>query len=75
MATRARDGSVRVSRFSNDAGGHRAICRVLAKRSGAARVCMEATGLYSFDIALALQRADGVEVMVANPRVNCSVSG
>jgi transposase len=29
---------------------------------------MEATGLYSLDIALALHRADAVEVMVANPR-------
>jgi transposase len=68
LAVDAGDGSVRVSRFPNDASGHRAICRIFARRSGAARVCMEATGLYSLDIALALERADDIEVMVANPR-------
>lgn len=29
---------------------------------------IEATGIYSLDVAFALQRATGVEVMVANPR-------
>ena len=32
------------------------------------QVCIEATGLYSLDLALALHRAEGIEVMVANPR-------
>jgi transposase len=33
-----------------------------------ARVCLEATGVYSLNLALALQRTTRVEVMVVNPR-------
>ncbi len=68
VTLRAGDGSIRVSQFANGASGHQAICRTLARRAGTARVCIEATGPYSPDIALALHRADNVEVMVANPR-------
>ena len=32
------------------------------------RVAMEASGIYSLDVALALEGAEGIEVMVANPR-------
>jgi transposase len=32
------------------------------------RVCMEATGLYGLDVALALSAQEGIELMVANPR-------
>ena len=32
------------------------------------RVCLEATGVYHLDAALALHAAPGIEVMVANPR-------
>ena len=35
---------------------------------GAVRVVLESTGTYSLDGALALHRARGVSVMVANPR-------
>lgn len=38
-------------------------------RRGPVRVCMESTGVYGLDLAVALCRADGVEVMVLNPRV------
>jgi transposase len=40
----------------------------LSKSATAVQVCIEATGLYSLDLALALHRAEGIEVMVANPR-------
>lgn len=33
------------------------------------RIALEATGIYGLDLALALDRAERVEVMVANPRV------
>ena len=33
------------------------------------RVCLEATGLYSLDLALALHAASGIEVAVLNPKV------
>jgi transposase len=55
--------------FTNDRKGHKAIIRHLGgKRKTLIRVCLEATGVYSLDVALALHRA-GVEVMIANPRV------
>jgi hypothetical protein len=43
------------------------LVRWLTKR-GHTAVVLEATGTYSFDVALALHRARGIEVMVANPR-------
>src|SRR6185295_2523702 len=38
------------------------------RRGATARVCLEATGVYSLCLALALQRAERMEVMVVNPR-------
>jgi len=33
-------------------------------------VCIEATGIYHFDLAVALSRAENIEVMVLNPRAS-----
>lgn len=52
----------------NVAQGHQQIVRSLTRGGQTARVCMEATGNYGLDLALALDRAEGVEVMVINPR-------
>lgn len=43
----------------------------LIKRCGSLplRFCLESTGVYGLDLALALHRAEGVEVMVLNPRI------
>lgn len=62
---RWRDGNEDEKSFSNDGPGHRALIKWLGKN---ARVCVEATGVYHLQLALAL-RAGGVEVMVVNPRV------
>jgi transposase len=62
---RWRDGSEKDKSFPNEESGHRDLVRWLG--SGA-RVCLEATGAYHLQLALAL-RAAGVEVMVVNPRV------
>jgi transposase len=63
-----RDQQVKQATFSNDPAGHHKLCRLLRHRSRSVRVCLEATGIYSLDLALALHRAKGIEVMVANPR-------
>jgi transposase len=55
--------------YPNDAKGHRALCRWLTKRGRTSHVCLEATGVYHLDAALALARTDGIEVMVVNPAV------
>jgi len=62
---RWREGSESEKTFSNDERGHRELVRWLGST---ARVCVEATGVYHLQLALAL-RAAGVEVMVVNPRV------
>lgn len=74
----ARELEVRVQRgasdpiealsFPNNAQGHQQLIRRLTKRQRCARVVLEATGSYHLDVALALDRAPGVEIMVANPR-------
>lgn len=62
---RRRETSEHSQEFPNDAAGHRDLIKWLGKR---ARVCVEATGVYHLQLALAL-RAAGIEVMVINPRV------
>ena len=54
--------------FENTAAGHQAIIELLTKLKGGARVCLEATGVYHFDLAVALSRAEDIEVMVINPK-------
>ena len=54
--------------FPNTAAGHQVLIQWLSKSATAVQICLEATGLYSLDLALALDRAEGIEVMVANPR-------
>lgn len=58
-------------RFANTPAGHRALVRWL-HRQEPVRVCLEATGTYSLDVARALHAASGVEVMVINPRASKS---
>ena len=63
------DGQMRCSEFANTASGHKQLIAYLRRYSQGVRVCMESTGLYGLDLALALQGAGkGIEVMVANPR-------
>jgi transposase len=54
--------------FTNTAEGREMLVRYLRRAGGGVRVCLESTGLYGLDLALALSAAEGVEVMVANPR-------
>jgi len=53
--------------FPNQPQGHQALVRHLRCAGRRMRVCLESTGVYGLDLALALHRA-GFEVMVANPR-------
>jgi transposase len=52
----------------NTPAGHRRLLKLLTRRKATARVCLEATGVYSLRLALTLQRAPRVEAMVVNPR-------
>jgi transposase len=65
--TVAIEGRVELATLPNDAEGHERLVRLLTRRGRTARVCLEATGIYHLDLALALHRARGIEVMVVNP--------
>ena len=54
--------------FTNTPEGHRMILHYVRRPGRVVRVCMESTGLYGLDLALALSGQKGMEVMVANPR-------
>ena len=58
-----------IATFANSAAGHRQFIRWATKGGHLARVCLEATGVYSLEFALALHQAKQIEVMVVNPRV------
>jgi transposase len=55
--------------FDNEACGRRRLQRWVGRRAPA-RVCLEASGTYSMDVAQALSEVEGVEVMVVNPRAS-----
>src|SRR5215510_12578039 len=62
------DTDARVARFANTSVGHHQFIKWLTKGGRSARVVLEATGVYSLDLALALDAAPRIEVMVVNPR-------
>ena len=57
-----------LARFANTAAGHKKFIRWATKGGHPARACLEATGIYSLEFALALHHAKNMEVMVVNPR-------
>lgn len=61
-------GRVRRVEVANDTAGHGTLLAALRATGNRVAVCLEATGIYHFDLAVALHGARGVRVMVANPR-------
>jgi transposase len=57
-------------RFANTASGHRQAIIWILHGATSARVCLEATGIYHLQLALALHRVPGIELMVVNPRAS-----
>jgi transposase len=55
--------------FANSASGHKALLGWLGKYHTLVRVSLEATGIYSLDLALALDAQVSVEVAVLNPKL------
>jgi len=61
-------GGTGVWRVANTAAGHQQLGERLAAQGGPVRVCLEASGNYSLDVALTLSRRRGMEVNLVNPR-------
>ena len=66
-ATRNCDKQLSRRCFSNTCGGYRQFIQWALRGTNAARVCLEATGIYHLQLALALDRHPAIEVMVLNP--------
>jgi transposase len=69
VALEGEDGQWRQRSFPNCGSGHRALLAWLHKPGTPVRVCLEATGRYSLDAALALHADSGIEVAVLNPKM------
>ena len=54
--------------FTNDPKGIKEASRFLSRGKRPVHVCLESTGIYHLDVALALHDTPGVDVMVVNPR-------
>jgi transposase len=63
------DGSLERREFCNSASGHKALLGWLGKLNTKVRVSLEATGIYSLDLALALDREAHIELAVLNPKM------
>jgi len=55
--------------FPNNAAGHRLLIARLRRRKAIVRVTLKATEIYSFDLSVALDATDGIELPVLNPKV------
>src|SRR6266849_10805216 len=55
--------------FPNTSVGHKSLIVWLRKSKLPVRVSLEATGVYSLDLAFALDGAEGIEVAVLNPKI------
>jgi len=66
LAIAAGEKMGKATEYANTASGHRTLIKVL-KGAKVERVCLEATGSYHLDLALALDAA-GLAIMVVNPK-------
>ena len=63
------DQPVQQRQFPNRGSGHTALISWLGKNKARVRVSLEATGIYSLDLALALDAAPHIELAVLNPKM------
>jgi transposase len=68
IAVRRGDTDEPTRSFPNTDTGHQALVRHLHRAGRSVRVCLESTGLYGLDVALALHAQAEIEVMMVNPR-------
>ena len=62
------EGNSTLATFANNASGHKALLAFLLEKTERVRVCLEASGNYSLDLALLLHAQRQVEISVINPR-------
>ena len=67
LTVRKRNKKTNEGVFDNNAEGHQKLI-VFLKKHRVENVCLEATGIYHLDLALALHKAKKIQVMVVNPK-------
>lgn len=60
--------TVETLHFDNNKTGHKKLLKRITKHKHYAQVCLEATGIYHFQLALSLSKFDRIGVMVVNPK-------
>lgn len=70
VAVKRKGRRLKEREFSNTQRGHKAIINHLYRQGRVIRAVMEATGIYSLDLAIVLSSKDGIEAMVVNPQVS-----
>lgn len=65
---RGQEQELGVASFANSTSGHKALVAYLLREHERARLCLEASGNYSLDLALTLQAHPHIEVSLVNPR-------
>jgi len=60
--------------FISPASGHKALIKKCLKLKGETRICLEATGIYHFDLAVAISRTAKLKIMVINPKASHNFS-
>ncbi|OEU77693.1 MAG: transposase [Desulfuromonadales bacterium C00003107] len=68
MVIRHKGKNHKARSFNNTPEGHAQIVKTLSSKKGEVRVCLEATGIYHFDLAVALSRSNTLKVMIVNPK-------
>jgi transposase len=61
------DGKISKRQFTNTPSGHRQFMAWALRRAHLAKVCLEATGIYHLQLALAIHRHPNIDLMVVNP--------
>ena len=69
VCRRLKQGRFANKTFSNCPEGHAKLIGWVSANGSHVQACMEATGVYSFAVALALSEQEGIEVSVMNPRL------
>lgn len=58
----------KAQRYENTSEDHKRLVALIQKLQGESLVCMEATGMHHFDLAVALSRSEKITVTVINPK-------
>jgi len=69
LVLRQNKKSCEVKTFDNTPQGHKKLIKHLKPKQKETHVCLEATGVYHFDLAVAISKTPNLKLMVINPKV------